>query len=281
MVLTFLFLFGLAIGSFLNVLVLRFNTGETLRGRSRCFSCLKKLEWIDLVPLASYLVVRGRCRYCGSGISIQYPIVELITGVVFVLIGRVFFMPMPLQVTVVLFMEFLLALVFFSALIAVSVYDVRHKIIPDELSVFLFSVALFFEGVDVYRRVYDDTHPLLARLYALSIQPGVLYDVLGALGAFTFFAGIWFLSRGAWMGFGDAKLALSLGLFLGYPAIVFAVVFAFWIGALFAIGMLLFSSYSRKTEVPFAPFLAAGTLVAFLLVAGNAVPWFYSILGVV
>ncbi len=274
--LAFLFFFGLAIGSFLNVLVLRFNTGENLRGRSRCFSCLKKLSWVDLVPLASYMVVRGRCRYCGSKISAQYPIVELATAIVFTITGWVMLGTEFKIVSTPFVLEFLAILAFFSILIAISVYDIRHKIIPDQLSLALFVVAVLFEGIDAYQRVYEGAEPVFSRILSMTTSSTVLYDIIGAVCAFLFFASIWFLSRGMWMGFGDAKLALSLGLFLGYPGVIFGIVLAFWLGSIFGIAMLALGSYTGKTEVPFAPFLALGTFVAFVLIVGNFVPWYYN-----
>lgn len=281
MSLIFLFLFGLAIGSFLNVLVLRFNSGESLRGRSRCFSCLKKLQWIDLIPLASYMTVRGRCRYCGSGISLQYPLVELVTALMFVSVGWVMLGNEFQTISTVFLFEFIFVLVFFSILIAISVYDIRHKIIPDQLSLLLFIVAVLFECVDVYQRISNGSQITFLGIFSTSTGSTVLYDIVGAIGAFGFFASIWFLSRGMWMGFGDAKLALSLGLFLGYPGVLFGILLAFWIGSIFGIAMLAVGSYTGKTEVPFAPFLALGTFIAFILIVGNFMPWYYSLITIV
>ncbi len=281
MPLIFLFLFGLAIGSFLNVLVLRFNSGESLRGRSRCFSCLKKLQWIDLIPLASYMTVRGRCRYCGSGISLQYPLVELVTALVFVSVGWVMLGNESQIISKAFLLEFISVLTFFSILIAISVYDIRHKIIPDQLSFLLFFVAVLFEALDVYQRMSYATEVVPTGIFSMSVGSTILYDVAGAVGAFVFFASIWFLSRGMWMGFGDAKLALSLGLFLGYPGVLFGILLAFWIGSIFGIAMLVVGSYTGKTEVPFAPFLALGTFIAFILIAGNFMPWYYNLITLV
>ncbi len=257
LMLTFLFLFGLAIGSFLNVVILRFNTGETLHGRSRCFSCLKKLEWHDLIPLASYFAIRGRCRYCGSGISAQYPIVELASGLLFVSLGWLYFSDAALVAFDITMARFLLVSIFFLLLLAISVYDIRHKIIPDEFSLALLVVALVSVGLVAY----------IEREEVASTLPG---DIVTGVVLFLFFAALWYFSRGRWMGFGDAKLAFSLGLFLGYPAGFFALLFAFWIGAFVGIGLLVTKQATRKTEIPFAPFLALGSLAAFFFIYTNA-----------
>lgn len=257
MLLIFLFLLGLAIGSFLNVLILRTNTGMKLGGRSRCFSCLKKLEWTDLIPVVSYLTIRGRCRHCGSGISIQYPLVEMATGIVFVSLA--YFMN-PLVGGIVPILRYVLAAAFFSILVAISLYDIRHKIIPDQFSVALFVIAVLFEAF---------------AFYTTRDGGAVGVDILSGLGAFSFFALLWFVSSGRWMGFGDAKIAISIGLFLGFPGAFLAILFAFWIGAFFALTMLALAQYSRKTEVPFAPFLAVGSYLAFLIAASNLLSWYY------
>jgi prepilin signal peptidase PulO-like enzyme (type II secretory pathway) len=266
MILVFLFLFGLAIGSFLNVLILRINTGETLGGRSRCFSCLAKLAWYDLVPLASYFAIRGKCRYCRSKVSWQYPIVELMAGVIFVVTGWIMFGAVNQVFTDGKIFQYILNVSFFSTLLAASVYDIRHKIIPDQFSLFLFVVA-----------VISEVFMIKAGVSGASLGA----DVLAASGAFIFFGGLWLISRGAWMGFGDAKLAISLGLFLGYPGILFGIVFAFWSGALFGIAMMVAGRYGRKTEVPFAPFLALGTLLAFIFMASGAVMSYYNYISVI
>ena len=266
MILVFLFLFGLAIGSFLNVLVLRINTGETLRGRSRCFSCLAKLAWYDLIPLASYFAIRGKCRYCRSKVSRQYSIVEFMAGVIFAVTGWIVFGAVDPVFTDGKIFQYILNVSFFSALLAASVYDIRHKIIPDQFSLFLLAVAVVSEIFMLYTNVSG------ASLGA---------DFLAAVGAFIFFGGLWFVSRGAWMGFGDVKLAISLGLFLGYPGILFGIVFAFWSGALFGIAMMIAGRYGRKTEVPFAPFLALGTLLAFLFMASGATLSYYNYISVI
>lgn len=262
MLLAFFFVLGLIIGSFLNVVILRTNTGETLKGRSRCFSCLRKLEWIDLLPVLSFLSVKGRCRYCGSKISLQYPLVELLTGIVFASSAYFFFGNVPYIVFDVLFVRYILVITFFSVLIAMSIYDARHKIIPDQYSLILLAIAVLFEGLRLAEGVG-------AR--------AIFQDIFSGLGAFAFFGGLWFVSQGRWMGFGDAKLSFSLGLLLGYPGIFIAVLLAFWIGAFFGIIMLIKGVYGRKTEVPFGPFLALGTYLAFIIISSNALDIFLGI----
>jgi len=258
----FLFFLGLAMGSFLNVVILRFNTGETLRGRSRCFSCLKKLEWYDLVPLASYFAIRGRCRYCGSGISAQYPIVELASGFLFVSLGWLYFSEASFVAFDITMARFLLVSIFFLLLLAISVYDLRHKIIPDEFSLALLVVALLRTGLVWY-------------IERSNVESSLPVDIVTGVALFLFFAGLWYFSRGRWMGFGDAKIAFSIGLFLGFPAALVGLLFAFWSGAAVGIALLVLGKASRKTEVPFAPFLAFGSLAAFFFIYGDTAMMVY------
>ncbi|MBX4206293.1 prepilin peptidase [Candidatus Parcubacteria bacterium] len=222
-----LFVFGAVTGSFLNVVALRYNSGLSLGGRSACAHCGRKLRWFELVPVLSYLYLRGRCRGCRAKISRQYPLVELWTGLLFA--------TLPLSYLPV-----------FSLYVAITVYDLRHKIIPDGLAYAAAALAL---------------------LFALLMGGRGLLDWLAGPVLFSFFGLIWFLSRGRAMGFGDAKLALSIGLLLGAREGFSAVVAAFWIGAAYGIGAMIFSPkrLTMKSEVPFAPFLVLGSWAAAAL----------------
>ena len=141
----FVFLLGTIIGSFLNVVIYRFNTGKTIvKGRSICMTCNRELRWYELIPLFSFLIQKGKCRRCAIKISHQYPLVEFLTGIIFVLIAHRFLS--ILYVSLGLYLFFLIFFVFiFSLLIVISVYDLRHKIIPDKLSyLFIFFSKIIF-----------------------------------------------------------------------------------------------------------------------------------------
>ncbi len=258
----FVFMFGAIIGSFLNVVILRYNTGKSLAGRSGCFSCGKKLRWFELIPIFSFLLLRGRCGNCQSKISWQYPIVELLSGLLFVFFWHWFSVEIGGLESL---SKFVLSVTLWSSLLIIFFYDFRHKIIPDLFS-FLFSFcALALLTISVY-------------FYGWGILPSHL---LGAILLSGFFFALWFFSNGRWMGFGDVKLALGIGLYLGLSQGLSALAFAFWIGAGFAIlrivgsklivrmGIKRLSSVggglTMKSEVPFAPFLIIGTFIALVL----------------
>lgn len=239
----FLFIIGAIIGSFLNVAGLRFNSGLTLFGRSSCYHCGKKLSPTELVPILGFLFLKGRCAGCKAKISWQYPLIEIWTGLIF---ATTYNLPFTIAHKVIL-------LAVFSIYTVILIYDFRHKIIPDSL-------------------VYAST--LLSLAIPLFIYEYLLIDWLSGPTLFSFFALIWLLSRGRAMGFGDAKLALSVGILLGASAGFSAIILAFWIGAVFGIILLLKKpkdttiksgfQISLKSEIPFAPFIVLGAWLALI-----------------
>ncbi len=249
----FIFLLGTIIGSFLNVVIYRFNTGKSItKGRSMCMTCSHTLSWYELIPVFSFLIQSGRCRSCVSSISHQYPIVEFITGLVFTLISFHFLPILDLSQGLYVFLVSLYAFLF-SLLIVISVYDIRHKIIPDKL-VFVFGLIAFLSifinhtGVD----------PLFTGASIMSIATGPLLALPFAL--------LWLVSRGRWMGLGDAKLILGIGWMLGLMPGLAALILSFWIGSVVSLLIILFSDkkMNLKTEIPFAPFLIVSALIVFL-----------------
>ena len=252
------FIFGTIVGSFLNVLVLRYNTGVSAStGRSFCFSCGKKLGPLELIPILSFIFQRGRCTACQSKISLQYPLVEFATGALFV---AVFMKYLGL---VGLFFDtwyVLISLVVMSVLVAITVYDMRQKIIPDGLVVTFWILALLKIAADFF---------LMASTPAEIKSHVIWYLAAGPVLALPLFL-IWLFSKGRWMGLGDPKLVLGIGWFLGPVMGLSALVLAFWSGALYGLILLTLSKFSwhglkidGKTEVPFAPFLILGFLLVF------------------
>jgi len=250
-------LLGLVIGSFLNVVIYRYHTGKSLSGHSHCLSCGHALRWYELFPLVSYVCLLGRCRSCGCTIPLRYFLVEISTAVLFA------FLYMSLSLSLL----FLFSMVLVSVLMVIAVYDIYHMVIPNELVV---ATSVLAGGYMFLQ-------------YGLAWDMAVFISHAGAaLGAFLLYGGLWFVSKGRWIGFGDAKLAIPLGFILGAPAVFTFVVFSFWIGAIVSVGIIVipavfqvvkayyapypvvnYSKYfTMKSEVPFAPFM----IVAFLLV---------------
>jgi prepilin signal peptidase PulO-like enzyme (type II secretory pathway) len=248
-----IFILGTIIGSFLNVVIYRFNTGKSItRGRSICMSCNRTLMWYELIPVLSFLISSGKCRRCRSIISHQYPLVEIISGLMFVLVSY-HFLPI-LSYSQGMFITLLVAsMSAFSLLLVITVYDIRHKIIPDPL-VYAFIVVSF-----VFMFINQTPGGSLFTL------PSVTHILAGPALAIPF-ALLWLLSRGKAMGLGDAKLILGIGFMLGMTAGLAALILAFWTGSVVGI-LALFMGHRKfnvKSEIPFAPFLALGAVIAFL-----------------
>lgn len=235
------------------MVIFRLNTGRTIAtGRSICMTCNRNLRWYELIPVLSFLIQSGKCRRCASRISHQYPIVELATGLMFAFIAYKF-LPI-LYVSYIQYIFLVVLFVFiFSLLIVISVYDLRHKIIPDKL-VYLF---IFLTFVSIFINTsYIDTLFTLPSISNLVAGPAVALP----------FVLIWFFSKGKLMGLGDGKLMLGIGFLLGLSSGIFAIVISFWIGTIVSLLLLLLSKkkMNMKTEIPFAPFLIASTFVTFL-----------------
>jgi leader peptidase (prepilin peptidase)/N-methyltransferase len=252
----FVFILGLCVGSFLNVLIFRFGFSERSSSRSRCMACDQELAWHDLLPVVSFSLLSGRCRACGSALSVQYPLVELALGALFLLC--VLFVPPVFSLWSVV--AFIALLVFCAALVGVTVYDIRHTLVPMPFVwVLLASAAAASLSQSIYTR---------------SFAP-FLDSVLGGLALFGFFFAIFLLTRGRGMGSGDAYVAGSIGILLGFFRGIEAVMVGVWSGTLVALLLLLASSLSgktglfrgrarvtMKTELPLIPFLAFGVTVA-------------------
>ncbi|HEY4515575.1 MAG TPA: prepilin peptidase [Candidatus Paceibacterota bacterium] len=245
------FIIGAAIGSFIHVIVLRYNTGLSfIQGNSVCLSCSVPLSWYHLIPIFSYLALKGRCSHCYSHFSIQYFLAELISGITFVWLF--------LFSNFSLFQSFLLSLIFFI-LLFIFIYDLRHKIIPDP-SVYLFIVISFLYAYITNLCLPDPV-----------IQAGIFPFFLAAfIIPFPFFL-IWFFSKGRMMGLGDVKFMVGMGALLGLSSGVSAIFLSFWIGATYVLLAFVYKKLFKKgynmgmkTELPFAPFLIIATLLVFI-----------------
>ncbi|MEI8174705.1 MAG: prepilin peptidase [bacterium] len=262
-------IFGLIIGSFLNVVIFRLNTNKSLGGRSGCMSCLNKLSWFELIPLFSFLGLRGRCRKCKTKISIQYPLVELVTGIFFALLFLKFSILVEKDIFIFAITYVYYAFMF-SVLMVIAVYDLKHKIIPDKLA-FVFGAFAFVGLFFFHSNGFSDVPDFYTRI------PSILEFLSGILIALPF-ALLWLVSSGRWMGFGDAKLAIGIGWLLGLVSALSSLVVAFWSGAIVGIGLIVISRLSSskiaksniisnmgmKSEIPFAPFLVLGVFLTFL-----------------
>lgn len=240
-------LYGLIIGSFLNVVVHRVPAGLSVnKPRSRCPQCAASIAWYDNVPVVSWRALRGRCRGCSTQISSRYPAVELLTAVLFGIVawsvGWAWTLPAML--------------VFTAVLVALSAIDVDTKTIPNKVlyPAWAISAVLLAGGATLDGEL--ERLPWAAAGAALGF--GVLFA-------------IWFAAPGG-MGYGDVRLSGYLGLHLGYFGLGHVAVglfFGFLLGAASGVALVLIRGRDRKSTIPFGPFLAAGALIA--LVAGDPI----------
>ncbi len=240
-----LFIFGLCIGSFLNVLADRLpQDGSVIKGRSRCDKCKKTLKWYDLIPLLSFVNLKGKCRYCHARLSFFYPIIELTTGVMFAI--TTFFILNGSQFLISNF-QLLITLIYYlfivSSLIVIFFADLKYGIIPDKI---IFPSALIS----------------IAYLF-FNHQSLIINHLLSAIGASFFFLLLFLITKGRGMGFGDVKYAFLMGLVLGFPNIIVSLYVAFLTGAIVGCILIIWRKKAlRGTSIPFGPFLVLGTLSA-------------------
>ena len=252
-----IFVFGLIIGSFLNVCIWRLPREESvIGGHSHCVHCGKRIRAKDLIPLFSYLFLRGKCRDCGKRISARYALVEFITGLSFVILF------LKLGLCFDLFSMMYLV----SILIVVLFVDIDHRIIPDELVIAgLIGGAIVFV-YNIFAGIYTETLPPVLTygndtfwwnpILGLIIGSGSLFlvAVLGSLIYKTDDA----------MGGGDIKIYAPIGLFLGWKLTLVSLFFSVIIGGVIGIILLLVFKVGRKAAIPFGPFIVIGTYVTIL-----------------
>ncbi|MBU0625859.1 prepilin peptidase [Patescibacteria group bacterium] len=240
----FIFVFGIIIGSFLNAVIWRLRTKESfLISRSYCPHCRHGLSWRDLIPLLSWLLLRGKCRYCSVRISLSYFLVELIAGILFLLVAlRI--LPVDFQnVGADSLASLLLAWSAVAILIIVFVYDLQYMLILR--SVTLPAAVLFF----------------IANV-ALGKAPIKLIIAIIICAGFFWLQHV--LSRGKWIGGGDVYLGVLMGALLGFPKILLALFMAYIIGATTGVSLLVMQQKSWKSELPFGTFLSLATIVTLL-----------------
>ena len=251
LLLIFLFILGTAVGSFLNVLIYRTIREESwVGGRSRCDHCQHNIAWYDNIPILSFLLLRGKTRCCKKPIPISYPLVELMTGSLFVWwygIGFVFFRltTAPFQVLQPLFwllVGILLLTIFFA--------DLMYMIIPN------LAVGLLLALTLAYRLYLTAASVMQVRDLQLAL--------LGMVAAVIFLGGLWMLTKGKGMGFGDVKLIAPIALLLGWPKILVGLFFAFVIGGIVGLGLLLLRKKKLGQVIPFGPFIIMGAVLSLV-----------------
>lgn len=249
----FSFVFGMVVGSFLNVCICRMPKDESIVSPpSHCPHCNYQIRWYDNIPVISYLFLRGRCRGCGARISPQYPLVELLNGIITLFLFLRFG---PTLAFAVLF-------VFCSALVVITFIDIEHQIIPDEISlsgiVIGFVMSFFLQG-----------HNWLNSLLGILLGGGSLLLVA---------YGYQWLTGKEGMGGGDIKLLAMMGAFLGWKSIPFIILASSLVGSVVGVSIMLLQKKDSKLAIPFGPYLAFGA-VLYIFYGRPLIEWYLNLGG--
>ena len=283
-------IFGLIIGSFLNVVILRYNENAPLLspriigGRSKCMTCQVGLKWYELVPLFSFLVQGARCRHCKHSLNWQYPVVEFLAALATVAIPAFFFDFYSIGVAAAhggaLFHYIALGawLIIGYTTIVLSAIDLRLRIIPDQCNLLLMACALV---ITIFRQVNIETlrtasfSGAYATVFGGPLSP-LTSSLVGVLFALALFGGTIYFSKGRGMGMGDLKLALPLGILLGWPDSLVAFMSAFIVGSIIGLLLLAGKRSTLKSMVPFGPFIVVGLYIA-IFYSESLLRWYFSL----
>jgi leader peptidase (prepilin peptidase)/N-methyltransferase len=233
----FSFLFGIVIGSFLNVLIYRLPIGKSIvRPGSFCPNCKKPIRWFENIPIVSFFFLGGRCSGCRKPISLKYPLVELFTGIVF----------LYLYIAFDIGIEFFFYLYFFCALIVISGVDFSHQIIPDIISMPGIVIGIVFQLLKG-----DIKLGLIGLFFG-----GGLILLIRVIGQRVYKKEV--------MGLGDVYLTAMIGSFVGFPFILVAIFFGALSGSIMGILYIVSTKQTRESPIPFGPFLSIGGAVVIL-----------------
>lgn len=272
MVITLLGILGLCFGSFINAAVWRMHAQTQVKskklkvkssrdlsivhGRSMCPNCQHILAWYDLLPVVSWLTLGGKCRYCKKPISLQYPLVELLTAGLF-LLSYIHFPIFHIPYSIFLFVLWLVCIVGFVALM---VYDLRWMLLPNRIVYPLQALAAFYA--------------VLAILILETGFQGLIATVFSVLCSAGLFYVIFQISQGRWIGGGDVKLAVVLGLLLADPAKALLMLFiASLLGTIISVPLLASGKFTRRSRLPFGPLLILATIIVYLFGA-RLIGWY-------
>ncbi len=261
-----LFFLGLVFGSFINALVYRVKYNSVkknipklsiVNGRSICPNCKHQLQSIDLIPLLSWIFLRGKCRYCHKSISIQYPLVEIVTALLFVFS----FIYWKNGFNLGGYVELAIWLLILTLLISLAIYDIRWKIIPTKIIYLIYPLVIANDLINIY--ISKDFFLFLGYLLGFLILGGLFYLLFQ-------------ISSGKWIGGGDVRLGFLLGLLVGGPLSSILLLFlASVIGTISSIPFVLSGRLKKKSTIPFGPFLIIGATIVYFF-GTQIINWYKS-----
>lgn len=247
------FIFGAVVGSFLNVCICRMPKDESIVSPpSHCPYCDYQIRWYDNIPLVSYLLLRGKCRGCGTRISLQYPLVELLNGLLTVAIFLRFGPSL----------SFLALFLFCSSLVVITFIDIEHQIIPDEISLSGIVIGFVFSFFLPWQTWFNS----------------LLGILLGGGSLLLVAYGYQWLTGKEGMGGGDIKLLAMMGAFLGWKSIPFIIFASSLVGALVGVSIMLIQKKDSKLAIPFGPYLAFGAIL-YIFYGRQLIQWYFGLSG--
>lgn len=286
------FILGTILGSLLKVLADRSLNGKSFFGRSFCTYCKKTLSWFDLIPLLSYLFLKGRCRYCHKSFSKEYLLIELVSGI---LIGYLFYQTFPrfppsfvsFQFLILIF-DLFIKTFFIIILLSLFLTDFKKMLIPDRIilpAIVVSIISLFILTLSKtgYLYLYLSNHPIGKYLLpphsnyfqsaAFSYVESFFANLLSGFILAAFFLLLIIITKGRGMGGGDVKLAVFMGINLGVLNTILATLLSFLIGATISIMLIILGKRKFKSVIPFGPFLVIGSLIA-LFWGNQIINWY-------
>lgn len=236
------FFYGSALGSFVNVIVTRLGVAPIAKARSKCLSCGKVLSWKELLPVLSYIILGGKCKTCKTKYGQSNLVVEIMYGLIFVCIYMFMLKGQATLFDVMFWLVYYT--LFFVTLGVVSLYDLKHKVIPLKFFYGFLSLSLLVLGF----RFLDD-HSFLTLLSPIVVASPFLF--------------LWIISRGKWLGFGDVLMYMAVGAFFGVAQGLAVFFISVWLGALYGISLKILESkkYTMKSALPFVPFISIALII--------------------
>jgi len=241
------FLYGITIGSFLNVCIYRLPAGQSvILTRSHCTKCEKDIRFYDLIPIISYIFLNGKCRFCSEKISIRYPIIELLNGILYIIA----FLKFGISAETILYC--LLS----SVLLVIVIIDYEHQIIPNELVIVTIAIGIFYN----------------------ILKGEIVHQIIGFFAASSILYLIAIISKGG-IGGGDIKMVAAFGFCIGWQKILLSLFLGSLVGSVVAIYLMFYKNYNRKTAVPFGPFIAIGIYIS-IMYGTDLINWYLKVFNI-
>ncbi len=250
----FIFISGLCIGSFINVCIHRLpNEQSIISPPSFCPKCKNKIKWFHNIPIVSFILLKGKCSYCKSKISLQYPLVEILSGIIFLINYYIFGFSLL----------FVVYTVFILLLIIATFVDFKYMIIPDEVSIGGLILGFIFS-------FFRNDITWIQSLIGIILGGGILLLII---------KGYFLLTKKEGMGGGDVKLLAMIGAFLGYKSLLFVIFSASLLGTIIGVPMILFKKDKNNLAIPFGPFLSLGAII-YIYFGKLIITWYLNYMGI-